>query len=344
MPSGNSLAVFFLVILLGVVSGLTVKGQSRTNATGTGGIHEIRGRIYLPNGKSLETPLEVELQSTTFSTVKVYTDHGGSYSFQALAPGNYTVVINGGDSFETTREYITIDTEVQGTIRMVPTPKIITVPIYLQQKRGELQRTGVLNAKWSSVPKGAIERYEKGLELVRAEKTAEAVIEFKQAVVISPSFSPAYTELGKIYLKKGQLDEAIISFRSALRIDAKDFDAKLNYGIALLNKKDSAAAETELAEAALMNRSAAAPHYYLGLLFLQRKNLDISQKAFETAKQLKNEKSFPLLHRCLGGIYASKHMNKLAVAELETYINLEPQAKDADRIRQTIADLRSRQN
>jgi regulator of sirC expression with transglutaminase-like and TPR domain len=63
----------------------------------------------------------------------------------------------------------------------------------------------------------------------------------------------------------------------------------------------------------------------------------------EAARGLIGSRSFPLLHRYLGGIYVIKNMNREAVAELETYITQDPKARDADRIRQTIADLKARQ-
>jgi regulator of sirC expression with transglutaminase-like and TPR domain len=64
----------------------------------------------------------------------------------------------------------------------------------------------------------------------------------------------------------------------------------------------------------------------------------------ETAKQLKGDKEFPLVHRYLGGIYWKKKQYRMAADELETYVKLLPNAKDADQTRKTILELRSRQN
>jgi len=59
---------------------------------------------------------------------------------------------------------------------------------------------------------------------------------------------------------------------------------------------------------------------------------------------MNGDKSFKLLHRYLGGIYLAKQMNKEAVAELELYIAQNPTARDGDKIKQTIADLKSKVN
>lgn len=341
MRSRKLFAICF-ILALGAVSS-SILGQSRTNSSGTGGLHVIQGRVYLPNGKALDSPVKVELQSSSDPTLSVHTDQNGSFRFNGLRPGNYTVVVDAGSNFEIAKEYITIDGEVQLSKTYArSTSKSFTVPLYLQAKRGQTYRSGIINAKWANIPRAAVEHYESGLELAQTEKTTEAIAEFKRAAELSPSFAPAYTELGKLYLKKGQVDDAIASLRTAVRFDEADFDSRLHLGIGLLNKMDLNGAEKELVEAAYLNTHAVTPHYYLGLLFVERKNYDIAQKAFERAKQLKKEKDYPLLHRYLGGIYEAKRLSKQAVEELETYLRLQPDAKDADRIRKTIADLKTK--
>ena len=331
-----------IILAFGAVSS-SLLAQSRVNSSGTGGLHVIQGRVFLPNGKALDSPVKVELQSYTQPTVSVHTDQNGSYKFAGISPGNYSVVVDAGESFEVTREDITIDGEVQLSKTFArSTTKTFTIPLYLQPKRGQTFRSGTINAKWASVPRASIEHYEKGVEFMQAEKVAEAIVEFNKSIDLHPSFAPSHTQLGRIYLRKGQLDQSITSLRSAVKFDASDFDAHVHLGIALLNKMDLAGAERELVEAAFLNTQSVTPHYYLGVLFVEKKDYDVAQKAFEKAKQLKRETEYPLVHRYLGGIYEAKKLSKQAVEELETYLRLQPNAKDADRLRQTIADLKSK--
>jgi Flp pilus assembly protein TadD len=346
MRSAISSALAFLLAFFGILATSSISGQTRTNSTGTGGMHEVRGRIYLPSGKSPDVQMEVELQSTNYSTLKLYTDGSSSYSFQNLAPGNYSVVVNAGEQFEIAREYVTIDTEVQGAVRVNPGPKHFTIPIYLQLKRvrGEPLKNEVINAKWSSVPKDAIEHYRDGLQLVRENNAEQATAEFRKAIEISESFAPAHAALGKLYLVTGKLDEALEELRTSLRYDSTDFDARLSYGIALLNKMQWDDAQKELTDAANLDKTSATPLYYLGRIFIQRKDIDAAQRVLESAKQLIGDKPFPLLHRYLGGVYIAKKLNKEAVAELEIYMRQDPKTKDADRIKQIISDLKAKQN
>ncbi len=341
MRSALLTAVLSALTFLLVSSPPDLSAQSRTNQSGTGGIHQVRGRIYLPTGQSLDTPIEIELQST-FTSLKVFTDSGGAFVFSNLSPGNYSVIVNAGERFEPSREYLTIDTEVQSTVPMRPIPKTITVPVYLQFKRGVILKNEVINAKWSTVPKEAVQRLKSGVELIQSNKPVQAEAEFRKAIQLAPTFAPAHTELGKLLLQTGRLESSLDSFRSAIRYDESDFEAHLNLGVAFLNLKKYDQAEPELVAAAYLNRSAVTPHYYLGIVFVMKDDLDVAQKAFETARELKGAKSLPNIHKYLGRIYKKKDMEKEAIRELETYLKLAPTAQDAEKVRKDISDLKAK--
>src|SRR5687767_3602521 len=98
MRSGSVTAVFFVLVFFGIAGSFPAPGQSRTNSTGTGGIHTIQGRIFLPGGSSPDSPVLVELQSTNYGTLSVQSDHNGGFAFRFLAPGNYSIVVNVGEN------------------------------------------------------------------------------------------------------------------------------------------------------------------------------------------------------------------------------------------------------
>jgi len=343
MRSAILFAVVSAVAVLFGSSGQDVYGQSRTNQSGTGGFNEVRGKVYLPSGQSLDAPVEVELQAP-FASLKVFTDRGGSFVFQNMSPGTYALIVNAGEQFEITREYFTIDTDLPPPrgIASRPSPKVVTVPVHLQLKRGVILRNEVINAKWAAVPKEAISRLKQGLELARHNKLEQAEAEIRKSIELSPTFAPAHTELGKLLVQASRLNESIETFRNAIPYDESDFDAHLNLGIALLNIKKYDQAEPALVAAAYLNRSAVTPHYYLGLVFVMRDDLDVAQKAFETAKDLNGGKSLPNIHKYLGRIYMKKDMPKEALEELETYLKLAPRALDADKVKKDISDMKAK--
>ena len=123
------------------------------------------------------------------------------------------------------------------------------------------------------------------------------------------------------------------------RADA--FVARLNYGIALLEKRSFTEAEEQLRQALKRNEASPVAHYYLGLTLLSRRSYDEAEKELLRTIELSGD-SLSLAHKYLGGLYWRKGDYARAVTELELYLKLSPNAPDAEQIRGTINNLRSK--
>jgi len=344
--------LFSSVFLLAALTFSAVAGfsQAGTNNTGNGGRHIIQGRVFIGTGQRVAMQgLKVTVESLGLGDLTAFVDGNGAFVFRNLVPGSYTVLIDGKDVFESVREQVYIDdpggsSSIAGSPRISGAPQIANIQIFLKPKRIDVLRNEVLNAKWSAIPKEAVQHFKNGLELQQAGKDAEAETEFRNAIGIAPKFAPAYTSIGTLELKAQKLEKAVEAFTSAIRYDPADFDANLNLGIAYYNLRKLDAAEAPLVNAAFIDRFAVTPHYYLGLVFSIKNNVDVAQKAFEKVKELNGGKSLPVIHKYLGRIYMHKQMNKEAVTEFQTYLDLVPGATDADAVRKDIAAIKSRQN
>jgi Tfp pilus assembly protein PilF len=333
-------------------------GQGNVNSTGNGGKHIIQGSIYVASGRRASIAgLKVTLESMGQGDMSVYVDDNGAFVFRNLVPGSYNVVVTGSDNFEPLQEAVNIDdpgaSSMSGVIRLSSTPRIINLHLFLQPKRNDPLKNEVLNAKLSSVPKAAVQHYERGLNLSQDGKDDAALTEFKEASLVDPRFALPYIEAGKIFIRTGRLDEAGNILKAATVVDPSDFDAHLNLGVVLLNKGMFAEAQTELTRSSEIDVAAVTPHYYMGLAYLHKKDLDKAQAEMETAKRLSTNNDFPPLHKYLGGIYwekgkavsddnQRKGLYQQAVDELEKYVKLLPTAVDAKKIRTTITELRSK--
>lgn len=321
--------------------------QSGVDSTGTGGRHSIQGRIVFPSGRRGDVRLKVRLESAASGDLSVYTDTNGSFGFRSLDAGSYTVVVEGGEDFESTRETVYIEPDITSRIRGVNTLRTsrpYTVQVYLRPKgrdSGVEAKAGVVNAALAGVPKPALALYNKAIESARNGNDGKAVEQLKAAIALHPDFALAYTNLGVIYMKMKQPDNAIEPLRSALKLTPDDYVALLAYGRALYDKGNFSEAEEQFRKALQKNNASPSAHFYLGLILLKKQDLDGGEKAFKSAVEFGGDE-IAVAHKYLGGIYWAKRDYKQAADALETYLRLTPNAEDAARMRATIKEFRAK--
>lgn len=325
-------------------------GQGGVDSVGTGGRHKIQGRIYFPSGRRSDAQaVKVVLDSTSSESISLVADLNGSFTFNSLAPGSYTLTIDAGEAYELARESVTID-ELSVRGRSVSgaesartnIPRTFNVMVSLQPKRLRAgTRPSVVNASLAAVPKPAVELYEKALDSVRAGDSKKAVEQLRGAVSYYPEFTLALNELGVQYLKLGMPDKAAEAFRSVLKIRPDESAARLNYGIALHDKREYAEAEAQLRQAIQRNDSSWAAHMYLGVTLIHLRRYDEAEKELVRSLILGGDQ-LSLPHYYLGGIYWGKRDYKRAADELEKYLKLSPKAPDAERTRAAIKELRTK--
>ena len=323
--------LYSLVLILLVAAAVQAQGvgSDRGVASG-GGIHTIQGRVYFPSGENpAGKTVKVSLESpTSFGGMSTGTDLDGSFRFRGLEAGNYTVVVEAGKEYEVYRESVTIDREVSRGGR--------TIQVNAQLRA----RADASNPAFAGVPKEALTLYQKGTEAAQKGNAKSAVEFLSKAVTVSPTFTQALTELGVQYLKLNQMDKAAETFDALVKLKPKDPAAQLNLGIALFNQKKLDDAEKHLREALLLKAAGPTAHYYLGLTLVSLKRYADAQNELELAISNGGE-NLALAHKYLGGLYMSAHRKKEAADELEKYLQLDPKAPEAERIRSTIKDLRN---
>jgi tetratricopeptide (TPR) repeat protein len=264
-----------------------------------------------------------------------------------LVPGSYTVVVEGGDAFQDVRESVFIDdpgsSNLSNTIRLRGLARTANVQIYLNPKmsRQAVAAAEVINAKLAQAPKAARELYHSAQKAVGENNDVQAIADLRQAVAIHKEFGLAWNFLGLLLQKTSDNAGALEAFRSAVKYDPESATANLNLGAALYNEKAYREAERYLMNAILKNSSLYRAHYYMGLTQMKLDRIDIAEQAFRTAVQV-GETEAAMAHYMLGGIYWSVKRYKDAADELERYLKLEPNAKDAAKTRQSIAELRKK--
>lgn len=312
-------------------------GSTRGLPTTTGGNNTIQGKVIFPDSPGgANRRVKVTLESAELMTNQnTVTDDDGSFRFNQLPAGPYTIVVEAGKEYQDAREQITLEGATQ----------IASIPIYLRLKPEN-------NPALSGVPRGAVDLYTKALDSAKTGKGKKAVEQLEGAIALYPNFAAALAELGLQYLKLGQPEKAAEALHKATDLAPNDFLARLNYGIALYGSKKYAEAEPQLRQALKMNDASPTGHMYLGMTLLtlsrnqQTKQFD-AEKYAEAQKELEaaarsGSDQVALAHRYLGGIYMGNKDNKRAADELEMYLKLAPKAPDAEKIRAMVKDLRSK--
>lgn len=299
-------------------------GAHRGELAGTGGSHTIQGRIINPAGKLAETRIRITIEHTDAGTRSTVAGNDGTFLFSNLEGGTYRVTIDAGKEFETVHESVYIEESKVS----------YNLPIYLRLKPEA-------NPAMAGVPKSAVELFSKALEAAQKNDNDKAISLFGEAIKLHPDFALAHSELGMIYMRTNQLDKSIEEHKAAIKTLPDDAGVQLNYGIALTQKKDFAEAEKQLRRGLKKFDKSAQGHMYLGVALIALKKNDEAESELRQAVKLGGD-LMGAAHKYLGGIYWGKGDLKRAADELEMYVKLVPKAPDAERIRGTIKELRSK--
>lgn len=329
------LTIAMSLLLLAVIGKAQGYGD-RTRTGGTGGRHSIQGRINFPTNQPA-TAFRVRLESTNSTTLTTFSNREGIFYFNSLEPSHYTVIIETGDEYAPVRETVFIDREITGSAG-----RTFNVMFYLRAKGTTTTSNGVVSASLANVPKPALEQFKKAIEAVGKNDAKLAIEKLNEAVRLYPQFAEAYSELGTLYLKTGELDKAAEALRKTLQLNEKNPTAQLNLGIVLLNQRKMFEAEKQLEKAVLADENAATPHMYLGIALLALDYAEYAEKEFLKSISLKGNEKVAQSHRYLGGIYWKKGSYKQAVEQLETYLKLVPNAPDAEKARAAVKQLREK--
>ncbi|MBV9927695.1 MAG: tetratricopeptide repeat protein [Acidobacteria bacterium] len=317
------------------------------DGSGTNGIHVIQGRLVGPSGRRSDLRLKVRLESSGSGDNYVFSDPNGTFRFTGLSPGSYRVIVEGGKDFETATETVVVESSTISTPRGVigmPFSRPITVQIYLRPKSDssdQQAQPGVLNAALANVPKPAADLYHKGVEAARKNENEHAAEFLREAVNAYPNFPLALTELGVTYLKLKHPDKAAEALSASLKLAPEDQGTLLAYGRALLELRRPAEAEEQFRTALKKNAASPSAHLYLGMIMLGRRDFAEAERELTAAKGSGGGEA-AMAHYYLGGLYWELKQYKRAAEELETYLKLVPSAPNAERLRATIKDLRSR--
>ena len=302
---------------------------SEATDTGLGGGNSITGTIILSTGGRIERRISIRLQTMTKGDRVASTDDHGFFAFRGLVSGDYTLVIDKEKDFEPVSQTVSVM-----QIRGFP-PTQINLSIRLTPKSTAPPKPAVVDALTIGLSEHGKELYAKAQELSKAGDHAGAIEQLLLLTSDSPNFMLGFNELGVEYLKTNALEKADAAFQSATKLAPEAFAPQMNRGIALVSLRKFAEAEAILQGVKKMDEKHAAARYFLGQALANLGRFDEAEKEL-TAAIAMGGSEMAEAHRILAIIYSSRGNRKQAIDELQTYLQLNPAASDAEQLKKVL--------
>jgi len=311
----------------------------------------LSGRVITPSGTQPTAPVRVKLTFNGRAINETFTDLSGRFSFPGVSAGTYQLTADGdGINFETTTVYAEVPA-------FGSAPQSFTQDIQLRPViHKAAAQPGVVNAFTQNVPAAAKQAFTLGVKLAEEGKTDAAVENIRNAIKIFPDYFDAHLQLGNMFLKAEQFNEAIAELDLARQVNPNDERCYQSFGLLLMKQRNFAMAVAIFAEAARLDPSnpmnavmkatalihqaaitpEAAPATENRSYLLGRADVALAQAANLSENKLKPDTMTMAL------FYELKGEPEKAAAELESYLKKSPQMKNAEAIQNEIKRLREK--
>jgi Flp pilus assembly protein TadD len=299
-----------------------------TSTGWTGG--RITGMVLSSTGQRVTRHVSVRLRSMDKGDRVAVTDDTGNFAFSGIPKGDYVILIDKEADFEPFSENVSV---IDGGSDPF-------LSIRLRLKGDASAKPAVVNAELANVPAPSLAFYDKAMEQAKTGNHKAAIDQLQKAIGEYPSFMLAYNELGFQYLQLGELGKADDALGKALKLAPDSATPMLTHGILLTLQGKFNLAVPELQTALKQKDQSATGHLYLGQALANLGHFGDAESELTRAVALGGDEVKDA-HRFLGAIYMQRGEKEKAVTEFETYLKLNPKAKDADQIRQLIRQNKS---
>jgi tetratricopeptide (TPR) repeat protein len=315
------------------------------------GANVLQGKVITPGGSQPTSPVRVKLTFNGRAILETFTDLSGRFSFPGLSRGTYQLTAEGdGVNFETTSVYAEISA-------FGPSGQSFTQDIQMRPVvRKAIPPPGVVNAFSQDVPPDAKIAYETGLKFVQEGKTEAAVEQMQKAVKIFPKYFDAHLQLGNIFVKASQFNDAIAALDIAREINPNDERTYQAFGLLMMKQRNFPVAVAVFTEAGRLNpanpgnavmRATALIHQAANTSesvpstedrahLLSRAEMAMIQAANLSENKLKPDSM------TLALFYELKGEPERAASELESYMKKTPQLKNPEPLQNEIKRLREK--
>ena len=273
---------------------------------------------------------------TVISTVK--TDGSGLFVFRKLSDGTFQVrVQTSGTNYVSQTKRVDL---ARPTGFGVASEEVDFV-LFTRGNPGGAAKPGVVFVQ--EVPEAARKQYQKATELLdKSNRREEALAALKSAVEIYPQYFDALEMLGTEEVKDQQYEAAIPVLTKALEVNSRAYASCFALGVAQYHLKQLEPAIESLRRALLLNETSINANLWLGIALRQTSRPEDAEAYLKRADALADSK-LPDAHWQLALLFNQLKRYKEAADELEIFLKVEPDARDAEQIKKLIQRLRAQQ-
>ena len=317
-------------VLWAVSWALPLRGQGTGRDT-------IYGKVTGPDGRPVE--IEVRLQEVTRTVVNsAYSDSNGEFAFQGVADGVYYVTVE-SDLYQ--------PAEVQTHVEFSVSPQVhILVPLISRSPRTSQPQQGFGNSPHvvslqellAKFPKKAVKAYEKGNKQLQNGDREGAIRSYQRALALAPGMYPALNNLGNAHLQGREMGQAEAAFRQALALDPGDPEPYINLGHLFFETRRYPEAEDHLRKGLNLNPNSPLGLFFLGATCIRLGNWSAAEANLQKALA-QNDPAVAVAHLELATLYLKTRRRENARRELEAFLKEQPQAPQAEQVRQMLVRL-----
>lgn len=328
--------LFRIVIILFVIwSVLPAPASAQTPDRKTqlgmnNGVHTLYGELQVDETKSAGMkPLvyEVVLYNVGGTPAgRQFVNAGGRYQFLNLANGQYELVVL-LDHDEVARTRVEI---------MAPFKNDFRQDLTLAWKASEPVKPGSISAADFYKRTSSNEKlFLKAKEATDQKRYDDAVTILKELLAADPGDFQAWTELGAVYLFKGNYEESENAYVKSVTERPTFFLAQLNLGKLRVVRKEFEPALDPLTAAVNLRPTSAEANYYLGEAYLQIKKGSKAVGYFYQALKL-DPIGRAEAHLRLATLYNAAGMKDKAAVEYEEYLKKKPDYPESKKLKEYI--------
>lgn len=297
----------------------------------------VHGRVFLPDNQPA-VQVTVMITGQNGFNASARTDGRGGFRFEGIPPTIYSLTVTPPQDSRYYAEPVAVNALSDGTLFMAD----IFMRNPLEPSLKKEKNTSLISVKEASqnIPKNARKALDRARQYREQKKFDAALDEADKAIKLYPDYFQAFTEKGLVQVNSGRLPEALQNFNKALEM-FPDYEPALGgAGYCYLSAGQYEQSIAALEKAVNLDATHSQNYLFLGIANLALSRWQKSQDALERALKL-DANGAVAAHMYLADALAGQHLYARAADELHTYLEKNPEAPNADRLRKREKVLRS---